>query len=235
MAGCRGSRRVLTSASTGRRDSRRALTSASTGALRFAGTLDDLVRCSRASRGVSATSLSCFSRGSERCRRRSRTCRRARICPEPDRPSIGRCHRPETVTEWLGAEPRSHLPLRSLAPATVVRYLCRELVGLSGIAIARRPASIRGLSTRFRNLERFVLPHPFMSASMDRESLAAARTQACSSLSADLVPTWSRLGPVAGPGPIPALKVTTNPPTCSSNVGGCNPYRWQILLTHGQA
>jgi hypothetical protein len=80
-------------------------------------------------------------------------------------------------------------------PFSVIRYLCRELLGLSGMVISRSPSFIRGFRYLFRNF----VQSDQMSASMSSvnfgASMQSVRTFKISfGSSLNLVPTWCRLG-----------------------------------------
>ena len=113
-------------------------------------------------------------------------------------------------------------------PASVVRYCCLELRGLSGRVISSMPASSSGRTTWSRNLVRSERPHRCMSSAIGCGSSDASSTWTWCQLSADLVPTWRRQ---PAPGPMDTQKVTTKAPPSSWKLGGSAPHRSHSSIT----
>ena len=112
-----------------------------------------------------------------------------------DRVGDGLCHhRLRDLTAHRRLLPGGYgvsLPASRVRPLSVTRYFWLLLRGLSGMVISINPACISGFSTEFLNLVRFVLPAMSISSDMDVSATQVRNISTWSSLSPNLVPTWS--------------------------------------------
>lgn len=133
------------------------------------------------------------------------------------------------VTEPLASVSHSRrAAIRATCPASVVRYCCFGLRGLSGMVISTRPAPRSGARTPSRNLVLFVRPDAAINSGSVLDSTANSSTWTWSRLRPSLVPAWSLL---RAPATTSALNVTVTAPASSTNSESGTRYARQASMT----